>query len=230
MNFSPSRFRSFMAVISPLPARRHAGWRAKQSSNHHPLATRTRPTESRRGNYWQGRWGGGSHARFNLPRVLIRCVITHVGSPRWRNPVFYQVASRIGGESISGVKQTLAEEALKISSLKTTRDIKREVSHLEMIGCPLTRCVYRQHQRSRHSEHDTAAIELAPGQYQVIGPIWEVLGLFWTKDWWSWKHLWHMPMRFGVFFALFESFIFGPGTWKQTRPPYGCALKMDAVC
>lgn len=123
---------------------------------------------------------GGTH----MPRVLSHCVIAHVGSPRWRD--LYFIRWRAGLEaSISGVEKTFAEEALKISSLKTTQDIKREVSHLDMIGCPLTCWVYRQHQRSRHSERSTAAIELAPGQYVVIGPIWEVQDLFWTTDWWS---------------------------------------------
>lgn len=81
--------------------------------------------------------------------------------------------------SISGVKKTFTEWALKISSLKTTQDIKRQVSHLNMIGCHLTCWVYSQHQRHHRLAHYTSAIKSASGQYLVIGPIQEVLDTFW---------------------------------------------------
>lgn len=51
----------------------------------------------------------------------------------------------------------------------TIDDVKRQVSHLNMIGCQLTCWVCSQHQRHHYLEHHTSAIKSASGQYRVIG-------------------------------------------------------------
>lgn len=101
------------------------------------------------------------------------CNYTHQGSAL-KGPVFLSrpVADCVWFKAnISGVRKTSAQSPLKRSSLKTTQDIKRWVSHLNMIGCHHTRWVYSQHQGHHHLEHYTSAIKSASGQYLVIGPI-----------------------------------------------------------
>lgn len=61
--------------------------------------------------------------------------------------------------------------SIKRTFLTTAQDIKRQVCHPNVIGCPLSCCVHAQHQAHRRMEHYTSAIKWASGQYQVIGPI-----------------------------------------------------------
>lgn len=116
---------------------------------------------------------------------------------------------------ISGVKKTSTQSALKRSSLKTTQDIKRQVSHLNMIGCHLTCWVYGKHQGHHHLEHYTSAIKSVSGQYPVIGPIQEVLDAFWPQIDRAKSPLGHMwKYQQGFFFFYFILLIF---IWYSTR-------------
>lgn len=111
-----------------------------------------------------------------------------------------------------------------------TKD-KRQVSHRNMIGCPLSCCVHGQHQAHRSLEHYTSAIKWASGQYQVIGPI-QTECLIYSD---------HQSMEADVFTtyveitagvniaALLYILYFTSYSSAKATMPYGCVLKIDSA-
>lgn len=180
-NFFPSQFHSFVVANSSSSHRDMRG-DTQTIQQTTPVGSRETANGKLTWEILTGKKKNTSHMTLNLLLVLLNdCVIIHIRGLHCKvlwflsHPLADYVRFKAG---ISGVKKTSTQSALKRSSLKTTQDIKRQVSHLNMIGCHLTCWVYGKHQGHHHLEHYTSAIKSASGQYQVIGPIQEVLDAF----------------------------------------------------
>lgn len=149
--------------------------------------------------------------------------------PQMARPVFYQVAGSIGGERLR-----CGEDVCR-GSIKNI--ISPDHSRHKEGGQPS-----RYDWMSPHMLGPSPASKILPfgtldSRHRISpGPI----SGNWTHLRGAGVVLNHRLMELKTFmthakevWALFRFaciIYFWPGTWKQTRQPYGCALKMDAVC